>query len=97
MPLQKFLPKPERGGMTGSGLALLQVAPFAFSACSPQRLIGDAALIAWPILTPWRNAPLLRSQRHWSWDLYRAASKAKWVGSVEASDESSAIEAAAIE
>ncbi len=32
-----------------------------------------------------------------SWDIYRAASKAKWIGSVEASDEGSAIEAAAIE
>jgi len=30
-----------------------------------------------------------------SWDIYRAASKAKWIGSVEASDESSAIEKAA--
>jgi len=32
-----------------------------------------------------------------SWDIYKAASKAKWIGSVEASDESSAIEAAAKE
>jgi hypothetical protein len=30
-----------------------------------------------------------------SWDIYRAASKAKWIGSVEESDESSAIEKAA--
>jgi hypothetical protein len=29
------------------------------------------------------------------WDIYRAASKAKWIGTVEASDADGAIEAAA--
>jgi hypothetical protein len=32
-----------------------------------------------------------------SWDIYRAASKAKWIGSVEAADADAAIKAAAIE
>ena len=32
-----------------------------------------------------------------SWDIYRAASKAKWIGSVEAADAHAAIEAAAEE
>jgi len=32
-----------------------------------------------------------------SWDIYRAASKAKWIGSVEAPDADAAIEAAASE
>jgi hypothetical protein len=32
-----------------------------------------------------------------SWDIYRAASKARWIGSVEAADADAAIEAAAQE
>jgi hypothetical protein len=32
-----------------------------------------------------------------SWDIYRAASKAKWIGSIEAADADAAIEAAAKE
>jgi hypothetical protein len=32
-----------------------------------------------------------------SWDIYRAASKAKWIGSVEAPDADAAIEKAAAE
>jgi hypothetical protein len=30
----------------------------------------------------------------WSWDIYRAASKAKWIGTVEAADADAAVEAA---
>jgi hypothetical protein len=32
-----------------------------------------------------------------SWDIYRAASKAKWIGTVESADADAAIEVAAIE
>jgi hypothetical protein len=32
-----------------------------------------------------------------SWDIYLAASKAKWIGSIEAEDADAAIKAAAIE
>jgi hypothetical protein len=33
----------------------------------------------------------------WSWDIYRVASKARWIGSVEAADADAAIEKAAAE
>jgi len=57
------------------------------------------ALSAGPILAfmpkrppePPRPAPSLL------WDIYRAASKAKWTGSVEAADADAAVQAAAIE
>jgi hypothetical protein len=46
----------------------------------------------------WRNSRHLRSQCHYFWwEICRAASKAKWIGSVEAADADAAVEAAAKE
>ncbi len=41
-----------------------------------------------------RNAPPMQ---RYAWDVYRAASRARWIGRVIASDAAEAIEAAAVE
>jgi hypothetical protein len=71
-----------------------------FNACSSQRLIGGAFL-ARPVDTagmpkrpsPDKSQPTPLS----SWDIYKVAKKAVWLGTVEAPDNSAAIEKAAKE
>jgi hypothetical protein len=45
---------------------------------------------------PKRPSPSQPTQL-WSWDIYRAAPKARWIGSIEAADAAAAIEKAAEE